>query len=298
MTITSMKVIPHKRREVLEHDGNFDLTIASGYDPRKLPRLYPRMNFNPDDVPLWYPDRQFIIDLCQSKYWSLIMAGHKIVYLYVGGSRRAGVPEESSDYDLVAYTLDRETIHYPDVQLVYKGHIVHWYLMSLYQILTPDSNEGPDQYGTILHLLDGPRQEIYKNPTYFPVMTVYDELPEVKYYAHKYMAKELKYLIEPVFKENSLRRDIAHKWIYYIMRSYYDIKGISIGDEERRLLLAGKAMAREELSLNDQYTIINMLKEYYKIIEELPPIDEDLLKLNWLRILNAKIKECIENRDT
>lgn len=106
----------------------------------------------------------FIEELKNSKYISNILSQHKVILLYVSGSRIIDATDERSDYDLVA-VVDESCQSETEEFLIYNGVKVHWYYIPISNFIAA-RDSGLRSYGAVLFANISEDKIIYANPEY------------------------------------------------------------------------------------------------------------------------------------
>lgn len=107
----------------------------------------------------------FIEDLKQSKFYNSIIDKHKVILMFISGSRIIGVTDERSDYDIIVVVDDNQEVSTQEY-LIYNGVKVHWYYIPLAQFITANSRESLRCYGKVLFANIRDDVIIYSNPDY------------------------------------------------------------------------------------------------------------------------------------
>ena len=106
----------------------------------------------------------FIEELKISKYLSNILSQHKVILLYVSGSRIIDTTDDRSDYDLVA-VVDETCQSEKEDYLTYKGIKVHWYYNPISNFIAAQGT-GLRSCGAVLFANISEDKIIYANPNY------------------------------------------------------------------------------------------------------------------------------------
>lgn len=118
---------------------------------------------------------KFISDFTSSSYYKQIITTYpEVVAAYIGGSRVYGLENEHSDYDITVIVNEDSAFYNPIGQhyLTYKGTTVHWYFLTVNQLLSEDYIDIYEYLGRLtLCQVNKNNTFIYKNPKYENLLT-------------------------------------------------------------------------------------------------------------------------------
>ena len=166
----------------------------------------------------------------ESEYYQRIFKNHKVVVLYVSGSRLYGVTDERSDYDLIAIVDEDNPEMCPNEFIMYDDSIkIHWYYRSLKTFKDLSVN------GTNLNIVGGIQFRninsdtiLYQNEEYeSQINELLLEKEIISNNSCKALYHRLEKLVDDIISDNAISEKNYTKMIYHLcLASYY-----LVGDE-------------------------------------------------------------------
>lgn len=178
----------------------------------------------------------FITELKQSKYYQNIIDNHKVIMMYVSGSRIIDVTDERSDYDIVA-VVDDSDVNDAEEFLTYDGVKAHWYYIPLSEFIAGNGKNALRSYGAVLFANIREEVVICVNPEY---EAVYKLLTLNKNYiaanGFKNMCRRYGRLIDSVAETGEILPQHYTKILSHLCVASLAITGERLSDETRNLL--------------------------------------------------------------
>ena len=164
----------------------------------------------------------------ESEYYQRIFKNHKIVILYVSGSRLCGITDERSDYDLIAIVDEDIPETYPNEFIMYEDSIkIHWYYRSLKTFKDLSVN------GTNLNIVGGIQFRnlnsdtiLYQNKEYeSQINELLSEKNVISNNSCKALYNRLKELVDSIISDNAISEKNYTKMIYHLCVASYYLNG-------------------------------------------------------------------------
>ena len=164
----------------------------------------------------------------ESEYYQRIFKNHKVVILYVSGSRLCGITDERSDYDLIAIVDEDIQETNPNEFIMYEDSIkIHWYYRSLKTFKDLSVN------GTNLNIVGGIQFRnlnsdtiLYKNKEYeSQINELLSEKNVISNNSCKALYNRLKELVDNIISDNAISEKNYTKMIYHLCLASYYLNG-------------------------------------------------------------------------
>ena len=164
----------------------------------------------------------------ESEYYQRIFKNHKVVILYVSGSRLCGITDERSDYDLIAIVDEDIPETYPNEFIMYEDSIkIHWYYRSLKTFKDLSVN------GTNLNIIGGIQFRnlnsdaiLYQNKEYeSQINELLSEKNVISNNSCKALYNRLKELVDSIISDNAISERNYTKMIYHLCLASYYLNG-------------------------------------------------------------------------
>ena len=164
----------------------------------------------------------------ESEYYKRIFKNHKVVILYVSGSRLCGITDERSDYDLIAIVDEDIQETNPNEFIMYEDSIkIHWYYRSLKTFKDLSVN------GTNLNIIGGIQFRnlnsdtiLYKNKEYeSQINELLSEKNVISNNSCKALYNRLKELVDSIISDNAISEKNYTKMIYHLCLASYYLNG-------------------------------------------------------------------------
>ena len=169
-------------------------------------------------------------DFKESEYYQRIFKNHKVVLLYVSGSRLYGVIDERSDYDLMAIVDDDISESCPNEFVMYEDSIkIHWYYHSLKSFKDSTINGSNFEISGGIQFRNINKDFIlYQNKEYESEI---NKLLSEKNLISKNSSKALYYryekLVNEILSKNKIEEENYTKMIYHLCIASYYLNGDS-----------------------------------------------------------------------
>ena len=203
----------------------------------------------------------------ESEYYQRIFKNHKVVILYVSGSRLCGITDERSDYDLIAIVDEDITETYPNEFIMYEDSIkIHWYYRSLKTFKDLSVN------GTNLNIVGGIQFRnlnsdtiLYQNKEYeSKINELLSEKNVISNNSWKALYNRLKELVDSIISDNAISEKNYTKMIYHLCLASYYLNG-----DEPDISFLKKIKRIRWQPVSDEYKILAV--ERIKILKSLMP---------------------------
>ena len=203
----------------------------------------------------------------ESEYYQRIFKNHKVVILYVSGSRLCGITDERSDYDLIAIVDEDITETYPNEFIMYEDSIkIHWYYRSLKTFKDLSVN------GTNLNIVGGIQFRnlnsdtiLYQNKEYeSKINELLSEKNVISNHSCKALYNRLKELVDNIISDNTISEKNYTKMIYHLCLASYYLNG-----DEPDISFLKKIKRIRWQPVSDEYKILAV--ERIKILKSLMP---------------------------
>ena len=201
----------------------------------------------------------------ESEYYQRIFKNHKIVLLYISGSRLYGITDERSDYDLIAIVDEDIPETRPNEFIMYEDSIkIHWYYRSLKTFKNLSVN------GTNLNIVGGIQLRnlnsdtiLYQNEEYeSQINELLSEKETISNNSCKALYNRLSKLVDDIISDNSIVEKNYTKMIYHLCVASYYLNG----DEPDILFLMRIKIIRWQ-PVSDEYKTLAV--ERLKILKSL-----------------------------
>ena len=170
---------------------------------------------------------EFFCELKQSKYFENITGNHRVVLLYVAGSRLIDVSDEHSDYDLVAI-VDEKVESEADEYLTYGDAKVHWYYIPLTSFICADGIRNLLSYGSVIFSQLTDEHIIYKNPRYHAVcQLLIDNKLVIAQNGVRQFYKRHKKLVQSIVQANAVLEENYTKILSHLCVTSY----VALGEQ-------------------------------------------------------------------
>ena len=166
----------------------------------------------------------------ESEYYQRIFKNHKVVLLYISGSRLCGITDERSDYDLISIVDEDNPEMCPNEFIMYDDSIkIHWYYISFKTFKDLSVN------GTNLNIVGGIQFRninsdtiLYQNKEYeSQINELLSEKEIISNNSCKALYHRLEKLVDDIISDNAISEKNYTKMIYHLcLASYY-----LVGDE-------------------------------------------------------------------
>ena len=201
----------------------------------------------------------------ESEYYQRIFKNHKVVILYVSGSRLCGITDERSDYDLIAIVDEDIQETNPNEFIMYEDSIkIHWYYRSLKTFKDLSVN------GTNLNIIGGIQFRnlnsdtiLYKNKEYeSQINELLSEKNVISNNSCKAIYNRLKELVDSIISDNAISEKNHTKMIYHLCLASYYLNG-----DEPDISFLKKIKRIRWQPVSDEYKILAV--ERLKILKSL-----------------------------
>ena len=164
----------------------------------------------------------------ESEYYQRIFKNHKIVLLYISGSRLYGIIDERSDYDLIAIVDEDIPETRPNEFIMYEDSIkIHWYYRSLKTFKYLSVN------GTNLNIVGGIQFRnlnsdtiLYQNEEYeSQINELLSEKETISNNSCKALYNRLSKLVDDIISDNAIVEKNYTKMIYHLCVASYYLNG-------------------------------------------------------------------------
>lgn len=164
----------------------------------------------------------------ESEYYQRIFKNHKVVLLYISGSRLYGITDERSDYDLIAIVDEDTPETYPNEFIMYEDSIkIHWYYRSLKTFKDLSVN------GTNLNIVGGIQLRnlnsdtiLYQNEKYeYQINELLSEKETISNNSCKALYNRLSKLVNDIISDNAIVEKNYTKMIYHLCVASYYLNG-------------------------------------------------------------------------
>lgn len=164
----------------------------------------------------------------ESEYYKRIFKNHKIVLLYISGSRLYGIIDERSDYDLIAIVDEDIPETRPNEFIMYEDSIkIHWYYRSLKTFKDLSVN------GTNLNIVGGIQLRnlnsdtiLYQNEKYeYQINELLSEKETISNNSCKALYNRLSKLVDDIISDNAIVEKNYTKMIYHLCVASYYLNG-------------------------------------------------------------------------
>lgn len=164
----------------------------------------------------------------ESEYYQRIFKNHKIVLLYISGSRLYGIIDERSDYDLIAIVDEDIPETRPNEFIMYEDSIkIHWYYRSLKTFKDLSVN------GTNLNIVGGIQLRnlnsdtiLYQNEKYeYQINELLSEKETISNNSCKALYNRLSKLVDDIISDNAIVEKNYTKMIYHLCVASYYLNG-------------------------------------------------------------------------
>lgn len=164
----------------------------------------------------------------ESEYYQRIFKNHKIVLLYISGSRLYGIIDERSDYDLIAIVDEDIPETHPNEFIMYEDSIkIHWYYRSLKTFKDLSVN------GTNLNIVGGIQLRnlnsdtiLYQNEKYeYQINELLSEKETISNNSCKALYNRLSKLVDDIISDNAIVEKNYTKMIYHLCVASYYLNG-------------------------------------------------------------------------
>ncbi len=164
----------------------------------------------------------------ESEYYQRIFKNHKVVILYVSGSRLYGITDERSDYDLIAIVDEDIPEMYPNEFIMYEDSIkIHWYYRSLKTFKDLSVN------GTNLNIVGGIQFRnlnsdtiLYQNEEYeSQINELLSEKNVISNNSCKALYNRFPKLVDDIISDNAISEKNYTKMIYHLCVASYYLNG-------------------------------------------------------------------------
>ena len=201
----------------------------------------------------------------ESEYYQRIFKNHKVVILYVSGSRLCGITDERSDYDLIAIVDEDIQETNPNEFIMYEDSIkIHWYYRSLKTFKDLSVN------GTNLNIVGGIQFRnlnsdtiLYQNKEYeSQINELLSEKNDISNNSCKALYNRLKELVDSIISDNAISEKNYTKMIYHLCLASYYLNG-----DEPDISFLKKIKRIRWQPVSDEYKILAV--ERLKILKSL-----------------------------
>ena len=201
----------------------------------------------------------------ESEYYQRIFKNHKVVILYVSGSRLYGITDERSDYDLIAIVDEDIPEIYPNEFIMYEDSTkIHWYYRSLKTFKDLSVN------GTNLNIVGGIQFRnlnsdtiLYQNKEYeSQINELLSEKETISNNSCKALYNRLSKLVDDIISDNAISEKNYTKMIYHLCVASYYLNG-----DEPDLSVLKKIKRIRWQPVSDEYKILAV--ERIKILKSL-----------------------------
>ena len=201
----------------------------------------------------------------ESEYYQRIFKNHKVVILYVSGSRLCGITDERSDYDLIAIVDEDIQETSPNEFIMYEDSIkIHWYYRSLKTFKDLSVN------GTNLNIIGGIQFRnlnsdaiLYQNKEYeSQINELLSEKNVISNNSCKALYNRLPKLVDDIVSDNAISEKNYTKMIYHLCVASYYLNG-----DEPDISFLKKIKRIRWQPVSDEYKILAV--ERLKILKSL-----------------------------
>ena len=201
----------------------------------------------------------------ESEYYQRIFKNHKVVILYVSGSRLCGITDERSDYDLIAIVDEDIQETNPNEFIMYEDSIkIHWYYISFKTFKDLSVN------GTNLNIVGGIQFRdlnsdaiLYQNKEYeSQINELLSEKNDISSNSCKALYNRLKELVDSIISDNAISEKNYTKMIYHLCLASYYLNG-----DEPDISFLKKIKRIRWQPVSDEYKILAV--ERLKILKSL-----------------------------
>ena len=201
----------------------------------------------------------------ESEYYKRIFKNHKVVILYVSGSRLCGITDERSDYDLIAIVDEDIQETNPNEFIMYEDSIkIHWYYRSFKTFKDLSVN------GTNLNIIGGIQFRnlnsdaiLYQNEEYeSQINELLSEKETISNNSCKALYNRLSKLVDDIISDNAISEKNYTKMIYHLCVASYYLNG-----DEPDISFLKKIKRIRWQPVSDEYKILAV--ERLKILKSL-----------------------------